>query len=747
MEVEIAHKQSFRGFIMKQKKMLLIASLSLWLITILVGVIQIPLKSVLETDTLGYSFYENLLVYRTQKEDTSSFFDALSQGTIPFEHYKDTDYAGSLTTDTFWFMISGDAYDNFVQSDKESIHLVEIAKPQLDHIAVYLLNHDQQIIDTYVVGRNHPYTHRPINHRNYFIPIYNTETIDSVIFQVKTNSYLQFPVTLWHDKDWSDFLHQDLFGNGLFYGAVFIMLIYNLILGLSIKDRNNIYFSLFILFFALMQGTWDGFGFQYLWPNNGKWDLMANPVSINLVSLSFIVFSANLLAPPNTKPLKKRVYQFALFTHFLALISIFFLSSSMNVYIAMLNASLTLLLSIVFLIQKGLKSRTEMIYLLAWQFFLGANTLNILAGIKLLPYTIITEISPKLAVIGLIALFSLALSEKFNTVEYLRGIEVEKRRLLKHLHDMHKKISSTQDIHIIFEYLLNMFHSITDFEEGLVVLLDQDLHACDIYSNSSQKIHSIELTLSEFDELNTLILKEDDMPLPFEDGILNTCIQYINHKPTSLYLIPLISLNQPIGFVLLTSATTVALDNITQETIEDFASQIAITLYNTKLFNKVNLQAQYDALTIAYNRRYFFELAEDISATKNSLETISVIMIDIDDFKQVNDKNGHIIGDIVLKVMVERIIGLLNKDSFIGRYGGEEFIILHHSLDPEAIHRLAHDILSTFRNEPISIHQDEKKLDLDITISIGLASSNKPISVYELTNRADAFLYHAKKKW
>jgi hypothetical protein len=66
-----------------------------------------------------------------------------------------------------------------------------------------------------------------------------------------------------------------------------------------------------------------------------------------------------------------------------------------------------------------------MIYLLAWQFFLRANALNILAEIKLLPYTIITEISPKLAIIGLIALFSLALSEKFNTVEYLRGIEVE----------------------------------------------------------------------------------------------------------------------------------------------------------------------------------------------------------------------------------------------------------------------------------------------------------------------------------
>jgi len=730
---------------MKQKKMLLIASLSLWLIIMLIGLIQIPLKPVLETGTFGYSFYENLLVYRTEDDDTSSFFVALSQGNIPFEYYKKTDYAGSLTNDSFWFMISGDAFHKFIQSDQSPLHLIEIAKPQLDHIAVYLLDHHQEIIDSYEVGRNHPYSQRPINHRNYFIPIYNTETIDSVIFQVKTNSYLQFPVTLWHNKDWSDFLHQDLFGNGLFYGAIIIMLIYNFILGLSIKDKNNIYFSLFILSFALMQATWDGFGFQYLWPNNGTWDLMANPVSINLVSLSFIVFSANLLAPADTKPLKKPIFQFALFTHFLALTSIFFLPSSLNAHIAMLNATFTLILSIVFLLQKGLKSKTEIIYLLALQFFLGANTLNILAGIKLLPYTMITEISPKLAVIGLIALFSLALSEKFNTVEYLRGIEVEKRRLLKHLHDMHKKISSTQDIHVIFEYLLNMFHSITDFEEGLVVLLDQSLRTCDVYSNNSQKIHTIELTISEFNELNTLILKEDYRPFPFEKGILSTCIQYIEKTPTSLYLIPLISLNQPVGFVLLTSASTVTLDKITQETIEDFASQIAITLNNTQIFNKVNLQAQYDPLTIAYNRRYFFELAEEITASKRKLEYISVIMIDIDDFKQVNDTYGHIIGDIVLKSMVERIMTHLNKNSFIGRYGGEEFIIIHHSLDPEAIHYLAHNIISAFRKEALSIQQNETTLSLNITISIGLASSNKPTSVYELTNLADSLLYDAKK--
>lgn len=735
---------------MNQKKILGILSLLLWIIAAIIGIIQSPLQRLLASDTLGYSFNNHLLVYQSDSSDTQAFFRDFSEGNIPFTLYKDSDYAGSMSDDSYWFLIKGESFTDFVNSGSDAISLVEIAKPQLDHIDVYLFNDTYQIVDSYELGRNLPYAQRYINHRNYFVPIDKSAKISSVLFRVKTESYLQFPVTLWHERDWSTYLHRDLFGNGLFYGALFIMLIYNLILGISIKDKNNIYFSLFIASFTLMQGTWDGFTFQFLWPSNGHMDLMSNPISINLVSLTFFMFSANLFSTKDNRPLKNKLYQFVLGSHFIGILCVFLLRISTSVYFSMFNALLTLITSVVFLFRKGIKNRTEMIYLMAWEFFLAANLLNIFAGFGLLPYTIITAISPKIAIIGLISLFSLALSEKFNTIEYLRGVEIEKRRILKALHEMHKKISSTNDIHVIFDYLLDMFGSITKYEEGLIVLVDEDTNTCDVYSNNRQHIQTHELTQNQLNQLVDLIYSahnaSSNIDIPMNHSVLEQFLDISDKTVKSLYLIPLINLSQTIGFILLSSPSKVTLDYMTKETIDDFATQIAITLNNTKLFNKVNRQAQFDALTVAYNRRYFFELAESMSNEKKPFDYISVLMIDIDDFKQVNDTHGHMTGDIVLKTVVERIISLLDTSSIIGRYGGEEFIVLHRHTDADSIHKLSQSILLSFRDIPILIPKNEITKSLDITISIGLCSSNRSMSVYELADKADALLYQAKEK-
>ncbi len=97
------------------------------------------------------------------------------------------------------------------------------------------------------------------------------------------------------------------------------------------------------------------------------------------------------------------------------------------------------------------------------------------------------------------------MSEKFNTIKYLNGVETEKRKLLKTLNHMHKKISSTQNLHTIFSHLLNEFGSMTKFEDGLIVLIDQDMLTCDIYSKDTQTTDMVELSPTQLDQLNTLI--------------------------------------------------------------------------------------------------------------------------------------------------------------------------------------------------------------------------------------------------
>ncbi len=735
---------------MKQKKLLILISISLWSIIFLVGLLQLPLQEKLATNTLGLSLYDDILVTKNNTISPEDFIFALSKKNIPLELYKDTNYAATLSNDTYWFLLSGDKFTDFIHSPEHALSLVQIAKPQLDHLSVYLLDDSYQVLDTFSMGRKFSYYSRPLNHRDYIVPIDNASKVDSVLFQVKTDSYLQFPVTLWHEQDWLNFLHLDLLGHGLFYGGLLVMFIYNLILGISLKDKTNTYFSLFVFSFILMQATWDGFSFQYLWPNNGLWDLMANPLSIHFASLSFVLFSAHLLTTKKTP--HSLIYYSIICTHVLGMLLTFLFSSHVSVYIAMFNASLTLFFSFYLLYKKGLRHRTEILYLMAWQFFLGANLLNILSGVKLLPYTIITATAPKFAIIGLVALFSLALSEKFNTIKYLNGVETEKRKLLKTLNHMHKKISSTQNFHTIFSHLLNEFGSMTKFEDGLIVLIDQDMLTCDIYSKDTQTTDMIELSPTQLDQLNTLIHAKHISNLTkdvysssnaYED-IIDIFLTSNTNQVNSVYLIPLINLGTPIGFVLLKSKVYRHLDAITKETINSFASQIAITLNNTRLFNKVTYQAHYDDLTGAYNRRYFLELAQKIITEIPSNEHISVIMIDIDDFKHVNDTYGHIVGDSILQASVKRITSLLDSSSVLGRYGGEEFIILHHAHDAKAIHPLTQKLLTQFSNEPFIVPGNQKNLKLQITISIGVATSRHFHSIHELTDKADALLYQAK---
>ncbi len=208
------------------------------------------------------------------------------------------------------------------------------------------------------MGRKFSYYSRPLNHRDYIVPIDNSSKVDSALFQVKPIAIYNFLSHYGMNKIGSTFCTLTYLGHGLFYGGLLVMFIYNLILGISLKDKTNTYFSLFCFFlFILMQATWDGFSFQYLWPNNGLWDLMANPLSIHFASLSFVLFSAHLLTTKKT-PLSL-IYYSIICTHVLGMLLTFLFSSHVSVYIAMFNASLTLFFSFYLLYKKGLRHRTE----------------------------------------------------------------------------------------------------------------------------------------------------------------------------------------------------------------------------------------------------------------------------------------------------------------------------------------------------------------------------------------------------
>lgn len=163
-----------------------------------------------------------------------------------------------------------------------------------------------------------------------------------------------------------------------------------------------------------------------------------------------------------------------------------------------------------------------------------------------------------------------------------------------------------------------------------------------------------------------------------------------------------------------------------------------------KTLSEINRLIVIDELTKCYNRRYINEkLPIDIESAKANKLPLSIAMIDIDYFKLINDKYGHLLGDLLLKDITNVIKNnIRGKSDWIARYGGEEFLILFNDTSKEDAYNLSKRIKSVVENS-IFKYDD---IEINITISIGIASLTSEIDdMDKLIRKADEKLYKAKR--
>jgi len=147
-----------------------------------------------------------------------------------------------------------------------------------------------------------------------------------------------------------------------------------------------------------------------------------------------------------------------------------------------------------------------------------------------------------------------------------------------------------------------------------------------------------------------------------------------------------------------------------------------------------------DALTGTFNRRHMdAELTRLISAARRHNQMHSVIMFDIDHFKQVNDAEGHPGGDIVLQEFARRVLASVRTEDIVGRWGGEEFLAILPMTNIEGAAHLAERVRAAVGDLPVSIAGHDRA----ITVSAGCACAQGR-GVVDLVHRADAALYAAK---
>jgi len=211
--------------------------------------------------------------------------------------------------------------------------------------------------------------------------------------------------------------------------------------------------------------------------------------------------------------------------------------------------------------------------------------------------------------------------------------------------------------------------------------------------------------------------------------------------------VPLISGDQIIGVL---NVNDPGLEDYTNSDFEGrivrVSRHLAISIHNTLLYEKVKDLSMRDSMTGLYNFRHFVEtLRLEIAKAERYEEPLACIMLDIDNFKSVNDNHGHQVGDMVLKELARSVSLSVRSSDIPARYGGDEFIIVLPRTDKSLANRIAQRLMDLFSGKDIRV--PTRKGSVRVTLSIGIACFPEDTkNMDELMKLADDSLYRAKRE-
>jgi diguanylate cyclase (GGDEF)-like protein len=189
-----------------------------------------------------------------------------------------------------------------------------------------------------------------------------------------------------------------------------------------------------------------------------------------------------------------------------------------------------------------------------------------------------------------------------------------------------------------------------------------------------------------------------------------------------------------------------AFDRMDLQLLENMAQQAGFALDNAYHHTEVEFQSQLDSLTGVYNHGFFLKmLGKNTEQRRATQAPLSIIMLDVDFFKQYNDSYGHLFGDTVLQTLVNTIRSHIKNTDFIGRWGGEEFVVALPGANGQQALMVARRIQSTMAD--MKLKHPEKGNVPAPTVSQGIAIFPlETDEIYKLIDIADQRLYIAKER-
>ena len=281
-----------------------------------------------------------------------------------------------------------------------------------------------------------------------------------------------------------------------------------------------------------------------------------------------------------------------------------------------------------------------------------------------------------------------------------------------------------------YDSLLAENKRIKELNRGLQNTLDSTIALYDITKQICKTLDADKVFSNFRDEINKYIRVNDCKFLKGEQADLSL------YKDCTI--IPLNIQEELIGYLV---ADGVVIED--KERFYILSQQFLLGIRRAILYRGVQELTIIDSLTNVFNRRYYLErFKEEIERSRKFNYKFSCLMIDIDYFKDFNDRYGHIVGDVILRELSRAIQENIRQIDLIGRYGGEEFSVVLTETDKDAARLAAERIRKAIEDRHIRVYDEELK----ITVSIGI--STYPYDgedIERLIDKADSALYQAKQ--
>jgi diguanylate cyclase (GGDEF)-like protein len=211
---------------------------------------------------------------------------------------------------------------------------------------------------------------------------------------------------------------------------------------------------------------------------------------------------------------------------------------------------------------------------------------------------------------------------------------------------------------------------------------------------------------------------------------------------TRTLAVPLVVEDRVIGVLALSRRADRAWSAEDRQLLDWSAREMSVALGRAFALEEAENRANVDALTGLPNRRYLDELLATVGPQRRSVERLSVLMIDIDHFKRLNDMYGHAAGDHVLRLVADQLAAATRADDTAARYGGEEFAVVLRRAGPEQ----ALDVAERIRGQIAAIPPSTMGTHEPVTVSVGVAvARGADHDAANLFAAADAALYQAKR--